>query len=291
MFIKRICCYLNRTPSAILYHCSRFHFTPLFRKNKLALAVIVALSWVNAGVAADYTIEEFPEWQNWTISDSVTEGFTKKEVPKNAWGDRNVPFEDSFDISSDTLVCADNSNSFASNNHYFFLANNKELTFNLRSSTLRIIDEAESMITSLINVRGGGSIAFLGDDRSSLQISGQMGRAIFANEGGKVKVKTGDVWVQHGLSNDRTSNNTIQVTQTSSLEMNVTNDLMFLTDLNNKEDAINAQVLNYGTMKLDAKRIFSVLKTLRVLELKVAMKYWNLIQELLQQSAANTLSL
>lgn len=118
-----------------------------------------------------------------------------------------------------------------------------------------MIDETDGEVTSLIKTNYSGTLEFLGEEESSLQLSAQKGKAIHADRTGNIRIKTGDIWIQHTLSPSSMTNNSIQIGENASLEINVANDIVVLTDLKDIS-AISDQILNSGTLKLNAKRMF-----------------------------------
>ena len=211
----------------------------------------------------EYASENFPNPVEWTIDSSISEGFQKKDLPLNAWGDANTPFYNGFDINSNTLIFADQNTHFYpyDKEEFFIYINPKietKLTFNLGNSTLRGIDETEEGLESFISIREAnqGLITIEGDENSSLQFKGKTDDGIYVTGNSSVNVETGDIWLQIQTPSDSGySVDHIQIFGGSSLKMDATKDLIIIADLREKGE-IASLISNRGTLQLSAKRMY-----------------------------------
>lgn len=231
-------------------------------RTVLSLAILSAFVLPSISRAADYEIKEFPDLSTWTISSSITQGFSgrKLSIDSSGWDPVFKPISSNENFEEDTVLYADKSGNFKQYQNYFIFSDNgNDFTVNLNGTTLRLLDESRNPpnsryeLATLINVDGQSSINFIGDENSAVQMQGQGSRAIFVDSG-NLTMQTGSVWVQ--LKNDRVRDSSIvQILKNSSLDIDVANDIVFLADLS-ESGGIQYGILNNGLLKIDANRIF-----------------------------------
>lgn len=231
-------------------------------RTVLSLAILSAFVLPSISRAADYEIKEFPDLSTWTISSSITQGFSgrKLSIDSSGWDPVFKPISSNENFEEDTVLYADKSGNFKQYQSYFIFSDNgNDFTVNLNGTTLRLLDESRNPpnsmyeLATLINVDGQSSINFIGDENSAVQMQGQGSRAIFVDSG-NLTMQTGSVWVQ--LKNDRVRDSSIvQIQKNSSLDIDVANDIVFLADLS-ESGGIQYGILNNGLLKIDANRIF-----------------------------------
>lgn len=232
------------------------------QNTTLALAILSAFSFPTISYAADYEIQEFPELSTWTVSSSIAEGFSarKLSIDSSYFDPLFKPISSDHNFEGNTVLYADKSGNFKQNENYFFLSDDRnDFAVNLNGSTLRLLDESRNPpasryeLATLIHVGHQSSMSFIGDEGSAIQMQGQGSRAIHVDSG-NLTIQAGDVWVQ--LKNDRERDSSIaQISNTSSLTVDVVNDIVFLADLS-ETGGIQYGILNSGSLELDAKRIF-----------------------------------